>query len=53
MRRAVSNGHSIRTGLEDTLVLEDGAPAVSNAQLVAAASAIVHGSERERSELSG
>ena len=42
MRRAVRGGHSIRTGLEDTLVLESGAPAVSNSQLVAAASAIVH-----------
>ncbi|WIA96976.1 3-keto-5-aminohexanoate cleavage protein [Curtobacterium sp. MCBA15_004] len=46
MRRAVSNGHSIRTGLEDTLVLEDGSPAASNAQLVAAASAIAHPSDR-------
>ena len=53
MRRAVSNGHSIRTGLEDTLVLEDGSPAVSNAQLVAAAFAIVQRSDGELSTLSG
>lgn len=36
-RRAVTRGHSIRTGLEDTPVLPDGRPASGNAELVAAA----------------
>ena len=38
--------------LEDIFLLEDGSRAVSNAQLVAAASAIVQGSEGELSTLS-
>jgi len=40
LRRAVVAGHDIRVGLEDTLVLEDGTPAASNAGLVAAAVAL-------------
>lgn len=40
MRRAIANGHGIRTGFEDTVSLEDGSPAVSNAQLVRAAASI-------------
>lgn len=39
--------------LQDIFLLEDGSRAVSNAQLVAAASAIVQGSEGELSTLSG
>jgi uncharacterized protein (DUF849 family) len=36
-QRALSRGHGIRTGLEDTTQLPDGAPARDNAELVAAA----------------
>ncbi|MDV6260597.1 3-keto-5-aminohexanoate cleavage protein [Rhodococcoides yunnanense] len=38
-RRALTSGHDIRTGLEDTNVLPDGTPAGSNAELTAAAAA--------------
>ncbi len=41
MRRAARRGHAVRTGLEDTTVLEDGTPARSNEELVRAAAAIV------------
>lgn len=40
-RRAVERGHGIRTGLEDTPVLPDGRQARDNADLVAAAAAII------------
>jgi uncharacterized protein (DUF849 family) len=42
-RRAVPRGHGIRTGLEDTPVLPDGRQAPDNADLVAAAAAILRG----------
>ena len=40
-RRGAARGHGIRTGLEDTPVLPDGREAAGNAQLVAAAAAIL------------
>ena len=40
-RRAVGRGHGIRTGLEDTPVLPDGRTASGNAELVAAAAALL------------
>jgi uncharacterized protein (DUF849 family) len=40
-RRAIARGHSIRTGLEDTSVLEDGTRVSSNAELAAAAAALI------------
>ena len=40
-RRALARGHGIRTGLEDTPVLPDGRPAAGNAELVAAAAALM------------
>jgi uncharacterized protein (DUF849 family) len=40
-QRAVACGHGIRAGIEDTTVLPDGAPAASNAEIVAAASALL------------
>jgi uncharacterized protein (DUF849 family) len=40
-RRAIARGHSIRTGLEDTSVLEDGTQVSSNAELTAAAAALM------------
>ncbi|HET7469047.1 MAG TPA: 3-keto-5-aminohexanoate cleavage protein [Gemmatimonadales bacterium] len=40
-RRALSRGHGIRTGLEDVTVLPDGSPARDNAELVAAAAALI------------
>jgi uncharacterized protein (DUF849 family) len=45
-RRALARGHAIRTGLEDTSVLEDGSAATSNVQLAVAAAALVSGSGR-------
>jgi beta-keto acid cleavage enzyme len=39
--RALSRGHGIRTGLEDTTVLPDGRPAPDNATLVRAAAAMI------------
>lgn len=44
-RRAVRRGHSIRTGLEDTSVHEDGSRAASNADLTASAVALIHDGE--------
>jgi uncharacterized protein (DUF849 family) len=41
--RALARGHGIRTGLEDTTVLPDGRPAVDNADLVRAATAMMQG----------
>ncbi|WIB26767.1 3-keto-5-aminohexanoate cleavage protein [Curtobacterium sp. MCSS17_015] len=41
MRRAVAHGDSIRTGLEDTTVAEDGSVVGSNAELVSAAVSIM------------
>lgn len=46
-RRAVERGHGIRTGLEDTPVLPDGRLASGNAELVAAAEALLAGRVRE------
>jgi uncharacterized protein (DUF849 family) len=40
LRRARALGHGWRVGLEDTLVLPDGRPAASNAELVSAALAL-------------
>jgi uncharacterized protein (DUF849 family) len=40
-KRALSRGHGIRTGLEDTTVLPDGRPAVDNADLVRAAASMM------------
>ena len=40
-RRGAARGHGIRTGLEDTPVLPDGALASGNGELVAAAAAIL------------
>ena len=40
-RRAVSRGHGIRTGLEDTPALPDGRTAAGNGELVAAAAALL------------
>ena len=40
MRRAVTNGHAIRTGFEDTVHLEDGSRVESNTELVRAAAAL-------------
>ena len=40
-RRAVSRGHGIRTGLEDTPALPDGRTAAGNGELVAAAAAML------------
>jgi uncharacterized protein (DUF849 family) len=40
-RCALSRGHGIRTGLEDTTVLPDGHPAPDNASLVRAAAAMI------------
>lgn len=40
-RRAVERGHGIRTGFEDVTVLPDGKPARDNAELVAAAAALI------------
>lgn len=42
-RRAVARGHGIRTGLEDTVFLPDGRVARDNAELVAAARALLEG----------
>jgi uncharacterized protein (DUF849 family) len=39
--RALTRGHGIRTGLEDTTVLPDGRPALDNADLVRAAVAMM------------
>jgi len=41
--RALKRGHGIRTGLEDTIVLPDGRPAIDNADLVRAAKALQRG----------
>jgi uncharacterized protein (DUF849 family) len=40
LRRAKALGHGWRVGFEDTLVLPDGRPASSNAELVSAALAL-------------
>jgi uncharacterized protein (DUF849 family) len=40
-RRALARGHGIRSGLEDTTVLEDGSLAADNAELVRAAAALL------------
>ncbi len=40
-QRAITRGHGIRTGLEDTLVLSNGREAQSNAQLVWAAISMI------------
>jgi uncharacterized protein (DUF849 family) len=43
LRAAIALGRDIRVGLEDTVVLADGTPASSNAELVAAAVALAAG----------
>lgn len=43
--RAVTRGHGIRTGLEDTTILPDGHTASGNGELVAAAASLVAQSE--------
>jgi uncharacterized protein (DUF849 family) len=43
LRAAVALGRDIRVGLEDTVVMADGSPAVGNAELVAAAMALARG----------
>ncbi len=45
-RRALARGHAIRTGLEDTSVLEDGTAVTSNGQLAAAAAHLVSEASR-------
>ena len=40
LRQALALGRDIRIGLEDTLLLPDGAPARGNAELVAAAAGL-------------
>ncbi|MBW7932914.1 MAG: 3-keto-5-aminohexanoate cleavage protein, partial [Gemmatimonadaceae bacterium] len=40
-RRALDRRHGMRTGLEDVTVLPDGSPARDNADLVAAAVAMI------------
>jgi uncharacterized protein (DUF849 family) len=40
VRAAIAAGHAVRVGLEDGLVLPDGAPAPNNSELVAAAVAL-------------
>ena len=42
-RRAITRGHGIRTGLEDTPILPDGRLASGNGELVAAASLLAQG----------
>ncbi|SNB77457.1 Uncharacterized conserved protein, DUF849 family [Arboricoccus pini] len=44
-RRALAEGHAIRTGLEDVDVLPDGRPAQGNGELVAAAAALIRAAE--------
>ena len=44
---ALREGGHIRTGLEDTFYLPDGAKAKSNGELVAAAAELIHGEGRE------
>jgi uncharacterized protein (DUF849 family) len=41
IRQGIERGHSVRVGLEDTLVLPDGTRATSNADLVAAAAELL------------
>lgn len=41
IERAAARGHAVRTGLEDTDVLPDGSPARTNAELAAAAVALL------------
>ena len=43
LEAAITAGHDIRVGLEDTLVLPDGNRARDNAELVAAAAAMAAG----------
>lgn len=43
LERAARSGHAIRVGLEDTLLLPDGATARDNAELVAAAARLLRG----------
>ena len=42
-QRALTQGHGIRTGLEDIMLLPDGTPARDNADLVVAASHLIDG----------
>jgi uncharacterized protein (DUF849 family) len=45
-RRALTRGHGIRTGLEDTAVLPDGRAAPDNGALVRAAAAMIAAASR-------
>jgi uncharacterized protein (DUF849 family) len=47
-RRALDRGHGIRTGLEDITLLPDGAQALDNAELVAAAADLIRAHVRDR-----
>ena len=47
-RRALDRGHGIRTGLEDVTLLPDGARALDNADLVAAAARLIRAHVRDR-----
>jgi uncharacterized protein (DUF849 family) len=46
-RRALSRGHGVRTGLEDTPVLPNGRPASGNGELVAAAASMLASAEHQ------
>jgi uncharacterized protein (DUF849 family) len=46
-RRALSRGHGLRTGLEDTPVLPSGRPASGNGELVAAAASMLASAEHQ------
>lgn len=52
LARALELGHHVRVGLEDTLVLPDGATARDNGELVAAAVALAREHQREPAEVS-
>jgi uncharacterized protein (DUF849 family) len=47
-RRGLARAHGIRTGMEDVVVLPDGRPAKDNAQLVAAARALIENAKEHR-----
>ena len=49
-RRALAQGHGIRTGLEDVTVLPDGSPAHDNAALVGAAAELIRTHARSGAE---
>jgi uncharacterized protein (DUF849 family) len=53
LARALEVGHHVRVGLEDTLVLPDGATARDNGELVAAAVALARQHRREPAAVGG